>query len=580
MIRSPFFVALLLLDGLSLAQAPLRDSAPAGAVVLDPDKQKRIWDLEHSSFVLENYFGKAFAAALVKRDAPRMIALVRDDFGGTVLDPSGGEIRTASLVEERSRRAGTVGLVDVNRAEFVEHLFRSLEGMTEIRSHSFKVLFIDAPAREGDPWRATIRIEVIGRAADGGPIESISEYRAGFAFAAEEEVKSEAPVLARADAVSEVWRSSPRLLMEEVTEATGLADLSLPDNWEVSADSVRGHRYQLAVEDSDRDGWLDIAIGSIDGRPFLMRSLEGKRFDNVASSVGLKVADASPRQVELHALANWIDYDNDGYPDLLLGYRLYHNDKGKRFTDVTAASGLVFDRVPFGCAVADYDNDGRLDLYIAYQKGFKVRPPGRRPWVGDPHAGAENHLWRNMGGGKFRNVTKQSGAAAGRHQTFAAASFHFDDDLAPDLYLANDFGTNVLLRNRGDGTFEDVTGTTGTGDYSTSMGVAAGDLDNDGSNEIYVANMYSKQGRRVVAQLDRSDYPEGIYDMIIGSLAGNRLYRRSAAGSSYDELSLALGVNTVGWAHGPAMVDLDGNGWLDLYATAGYNSTDRAKPDG
>jgi len=576
----PFFTALSLVAGLSLAQAPVPDSAPAGAAVLDPDKQKRIWDLEHSSFVLENYFGKAFGAALVGRDAARMIALVRDDFGGTVLDPSGGEIRTASLVEERSRRVGSIGVVEVNRADLVAHLIRSLEGMSAIRSHSFKVLFIDAPEREGDPWRATIRIEVIGRTGDGGPVELISEYRAEFAFASEEEVKSEAPVLARADAVSEVRRTSPRLLMEEVTESTGLADLPLPDNWNVSADEVRGHRYQLAVEDYDRDGWLDIAIGSTDGRPFLMRSLEGKRFDNVAASVGLKAADASPRQVELHALVSWIDYDNDGYPDLLLGYRLYHNDKGKRFTDVTAASGLVFDRVPFGCAVADYDNDGRLDLYIAYQKGFKARPPGKRPWVGDPHAGAENHMWRNMGGGKFRNVTKQAAAAAGRHQTFAAAAFHYDDDLAPDLYLANDFGTNVLLRNRGDGTFEDVTGATGTGDYSTSMGVSAGDLDNDGSNEIYVANMYSKQGRRVVAHIDRDDYREGIYDMILGSLAGNRLYRRSSAGSSYDELSLALGVNTVGWAHGPAMVDLDGDGRLDLYATAGYNSMDRTKPDG
>ena len=97
------------------------------------------------------------------------------------------------------------------------------------------MLFIDAPAKEGDPWRATIRIEVIGRTGDGGPVELISEYRAEFVFATEEEVKSGAPVLARADAVSEVRRTSPRLLMEEVTESAGLADLPLPDNWNVSA---------------------------------------------------------------------------------------------------------------------------------------------------------------------------------------------------------------------------------------------------------------------------------------------------------------------------------------------------------
>jgi hypothetical protein len=296
--------------------------------------------------------------------------------------------------------------------------------------------------------------------------------------------------------------------------------------------------------------------------------------------VGLKDAPESPRENNRNALAGWIDYDDDGFPDLLLGPRLYHNVQGERFEDVTAGSGLSFDHSPFGAVVADYDADGRLDLYIVNHKGFRERPPTRPPWIGDPHGGAENHLWHNEGGGTFRSVTVSANAGGGFHQTFAGAAMFLDDDPYPDLYLANDFADNVLLRNRGDGTFEDITAASGTGDFSTSMGVAAGDLDNDGRPEIYVANMFSKMGRRIVAHIREEDYPEGIYDMIVGSLSGNRLYRVGPDGSRFVEYSEDVGVNQVGWAFAPAMVDLDGDGRLDLYATAGYISADRGMPDG
>ena len=113
------------------------------------------------------------------------------------------------------------------------------------------------------------------------------------------------------------------------------------------------------------------------------------------------------------------------------------------------------------------------------------------------------------------------------------------------------------------------------------MGVATGHLDSDGRPEIYVANMYSKMGRRIIGQVSAADYPDGIYQQIKGSCAGNRLYSPSVDDPQRcEENSIALGINDIGWAYAPAFADFDGNGWADIYATTGFMSRDRSKPDG
>ena len=91
--------------------------------------------------------------------------------------------------------------------------------------------------------------------------------------------------------------------------------------------------------------------------------------------------------------------------------------------------------------------------------------------------------------------------------------------------------------------------------------------------------MYSKMGRRIIAHVGASDYPAGIYEQILGSCAGNRLYSRTP-GAGFHELSDRLGVNAVGWAYAPVMADFDSDGLLDLYAATGFMSFDRGKPDG
>lgn len=91
--------------------------------------------------------------------------------------------------------------------------------------------------------------------------------------------------------------------------------------------------------------------------------------------------------------------------------------------------------------------------------------------------------------------------------------------------------------------------------------------------------MYSKMGRRIIANVGEKDYSPGIYEQIKGACAGNRLYRREEKGN-YSEWSEQWGINNIGWAYAPAMVDLDNDGLLDLHATTGFLSFDRGKPDG
>ena len=571
--------ALVTLAG-SAVPAQTAKAAATQEVELAPERQEHIWNIEHATFVLETYFGKPFVEALVAGERQRLLASFRPDFSGVVLGGEAEQRRRAGLVSETRRSDATSPEAVVDAAGLVDRLLEYRARFERIEGRRLQVMFADPVDRETGRWSTVALLTLVGVNFNGGPLEHVSEHAVEFRFMSDDDVKAGGPIVSRFAIHKVAERTAPRELMEEVTRQTGIGEIPLPDNWKLPTKLIRMHRYQFAVEDYDLDGYPDIAVAATNGRPLLLRSERGRRFTDVTEALGLRTLNEPPGERMVKALAGWIDYDNDAYPDLLMGPRLYHNEGGRRFVDVTRQSGLYFERSPFGCVVADYDGDGLLDLYIVNQKGFRPRPPGKRPWVGDESAGTENHLWRNEGGGKFRNVTEASHAGGGRHQTFAGAGFFLDDDPYPDLYLANDFGENVLLRNRGDGSFEDVTAVSGTGDFSTSMGVSAGDLDNDGQPELYVANMYSKMGRRIVSQIRPEDYPAGLYEMIIGSLAGNRLYRPTGDGLRYRDITADLGVNKVGWAFAPVMVDLDGDGWLDIYATTGFNSTDRTKPDG
>ena len=539
------------------------------------ERQKEVWDAEHITHMIEWRLGKRFRATLFG-DTPQSIEeFFVADAAGVTFDTASAKKRTLAGVEEHYGDRTFLSASDADRAKIVSWLTGIVKQFSVVDSSSFRVLYIDRVESDGktnNVWGVRILLSCRGTNQEGARQELKSEHSLLLSWQDEDELNG-SPVIQRWVAENFALRRGKSNLMQEVTEEAGLSGFGFPDNWEDGASSMLS--MQVAVDDIDRDGFLDIVVATSTGQQYFLRSLKGKRF--------AKAAEFTRRTKDKYGVdfsAGIIDIDRDGFPDLLVGRRMYKNARGRGLRDVTESTGLKFaESQSMGYSIIDFDLDGHLDIYCNYSLDFRTRET-RRGWIGDEDSGALNQLWRNRGDGTFEEVALTAKADGGKRQTFASVWLHANDDALPDLYLANDFSPNVFLLNRGDGTFEDISSKSGTADFATTMGAAAGDFNNDGTSELYIANMYSKMGRRIVGQVGPNDYPTGVFSRIVGACHGNRFYQRNAGEQEYRELSMQLGINDIGWAYAPVTFDCDNDGNLDLYATTGFLSFDRTKPDG
>lgn len=567
----------------NLDRSPVSDvGASAGFTGLAETKQKDIWDAEHVTFEIETHVGRKLVTELQTRSADRLAGFFHPGFSGTVPQQTSATTIEKSSLTETTFTAVATGSTSVDADGFSRSLIEGIQAIHKIGSGRFRVLQIARVEDENsaDSWQLSVLLTVSGTNAAAEPIIYVSNGTMRCRFSSDEDIVA-GRIIESWNVDSETVRSGRQALMEEATSRVGLDRLPIKDNWTCKTEEVRQYRFQTAVEDFNSDGFLDIAVATADRQAFVLQwNPQVGRYEDVTRSLGL----SNVIRTDMRAyLACWIDFDNDGDDDLILGESLYQNLDGKAFEPVAGNGDLKFKFNPMGCVVADYDGDGLLDVYVLYQRDkdanafSKGKPPA---WVGDDESGAFNQLWRNRGDGTFADMTRPANASGGRRHSFAATWLYANDDHYPDLYVANDFARNSLLINQGDGSFKDVAEDSIVGDFSTSMGVASGDINGDGVPEIYVANMYSKMGRRIIAQVSDQDYPAGIYEQLVGSCAGNRMYSTQGDVREYQELSEQLGVNAVGWAYAPALADFDGDGSLDVYATAGFLSFDRQKPDG
>jgi enediyne biosynthesis protein E4 len=325
----------------------------------------------------------------------------------------------------------------------------------------------------------------------------------------------------------------------------------------------------VAFIDYDNDGWMDLFVlngtrleGDLPGiTNRLYKNNRDGTFTNVTAKAGLTRAGwASGVTVA--------DYDNDGLDDLFVTYYghnvLYHNNGNGTFSDVTRRAGLWQDAVRYGsgCTWVDYDRDGHLDLFVANYLSTtldKLPKPGQNPdctWKGVAvNCGPRGlppgfvQLFHNNGDGTFTEASKQSGVAAvsGSYPMTCVAA-DYDNDGWPDIYVACDSTPSWLFRNQHDGTFREEGLERGValsedGLEQAGMGAAVGDIDLDGNLDIFKTNFADDT---------------------------NVLYHNDGKGN-FDDITIhsGLGVETryVGW--GAGIVDLDNDGFPDLFVATG-----------
>ncbi len=319
----------------------------------------------------------------------------------------------------------------------------------------------------------------------------------------------------------------------------------------------------VAVADYDRDGWQDLYVTTSrqGGANALFRNRGDGTFEDVAAAAG--VADVNQPGTGVSMGAVWGDYDNDGFEDLFL-YKygrpaLYRNVDGRVFTRVTSARLPSW--VNANSAIwLDYDRDGWLDLFMAGYWAEDVDlwnlettriMPASFEYAEN---GGRKYLLRNRGDGSFDDVTNMAGIDS-RRWTLAVGAADLFGTGYPDLFLANDYGVSQVFANQAEAGFVDVSRESGIGRTPKSgMNAAFGDVFNNGRLSIYESNI-SESG--VLIQGNNLWVPAGARDQAV---------------ATFENLATSMGVDLGGWSWGAQFGDLNNDGWLDLFLVNGYVS--------
>src|SRR6202789_3720971 len=331
----------------------------------------------------------------------------------------------------------------------------------------------------------------------------------------------------------------------------------------------------VALLDYDNDGWLDIYM--VNGSTF--DALTGKtepphaalfhnNHDGTFTNVAEKAGVTNGRWGFGVAIG---DYDNDGWPDIYVSNygknRLYHNNHDGTFTDVAEAAGVTVGNWSTGASFGDYDGDGKLDLFVpGYIHWDMAALPAPRASAGfsvcqfrgvsvmcGPRGlkGEPDHLFHNNGDGTFTDVSEKAGVAdKPGYYGLGAVFVDINNDGKIDLLVGNDSTPNYMYINKGDGTFEDVSYSSGfalneQGRETASMGIAVGDYENNGQLAIFDTTF-------------SDDYKP--------------FYRNEGDGNLTD-ISYQLGIAEVSvpfLSWGDAFIDYDNDGWKDLLMSDGH----------
>ena len=276
--------------------------------------------------------------------------------------------------------------------------------------------------------------------------------------------------------------------------------------------------------------------------------------------------------------AAWGDFDSDGDLDLVVsswGANILWENRGDgTFRDVTKRAGLTGEGFWTGVAWSDFDLDGDLDLYVCGYVRYTPEPegspltragPGELPFTLNPssYPPRQNRLYVSRGDGTFEERAAAAGVLGEKGRSLSAAWTDLDADGFPDLYVANDVSDNNLFRNRGDGTFEDVSYAALVADYRGAMGIGVADWDGDLDLDLFVAHWIAQENALYTNQLAEMDDGRGKGKLFFGDDA--------------DRVGLGqISLDLIGW--GTSFADLDSDGWEDLFVANGSTFQERDDP--
>ncbi|MGA7107543.1 MAG: CRTAC1 family protein [Terracidiphilus sp.] len=366
------------------------------------------------------------------------------------------------------------------------------------------------------------------------------------------------------------------VIFEDITKKAGLSGwthkMGVPEKNFIVETNGSG----VCLIDYDNDGWLDIYLvngatfDALDGKEAMPHAaLFHNNHDGTFTDVSAKAGVQNDRWGYGCSVA---DYDNDGWPDLYVGNygknRLYHNNHDGTFSDVAEKAHVALGNWSPGSTWGDYDGDGLLDLYVTgyvhfdrdnlpiagskavgyascLYRGATVNC-GPRGLPGEP-----DHLFHNNGDGTFTDVTVKAGVEdKEKYFGFSTIFISLNGNGKPDLVVGNDSEPNFLYVNKGDGTFDDQSYVSGfalnkDGREIASMGIAAGDYENNGLVDFFVTDF-------------GDDY---------------KVLYHNDGDASFTDVSYKAGVAQttipfVGWGDG--FLDYDNDGWLDLFEVNGH----------
>ncbi len=354
--------------------------------------------------------------------------------------------------------------------------------------------------------------------------------------------------------------------------------LTSTDHWrarlpsELGLDPVANHG--LALGDINGDDLDDLYVCQQGGLP---------------NRMFLRQPDGTLRDVTAESGTDWLDYcsaalfldlDNDGDRDLVVSQDFHllvmSNDGSGKFT---LELGAATKAQSFSLAAADFDRDGLVDIYVcgynpsvAELRGGAMGEP--MPFH-DANNGGPNMLWRNAGDFHFEDATESSGMNQNNTRySFAAAWEDFDNDGDQDLYVANDYGRNCLYRNE-NGAFTDVAAEMRVEDTSSGMSVSWSDFNRDGLMDLYTSNMFSSAGNRITYQRQfKEGLPEAIRKQFQHIALGNTLFEATGPDAPFKDVGVEAGVTMGRWAWGSRFVDFNNDGFDDLVVANGFLSTE------